>query len=231
MSEHSAFDKLHVDERDKADLGGVLEQLNLPPTLVAFVRKNQRAIYIGLGVITVVVVALSLYDAHIKKQRTASTSALAVAQKLEGEERLTALQNVAEEFSGTGSALWANIEIGRYYMEKADFATALQYYQTIRKDVDQDNPLSPLVTFGIAQADEALAKFDEAVNEYGTLKTITGYESIGYNGTARIYEVQGNLERAVNEYEQYMGTMMGISSTNPEKLYIEAKLSALKAQM
>ena len=110
-------------------------------------------------------------------------------------------------------------------------ATALQYYQTIRQEIDTDNPVYQLVTFGLAQAHEALANFEEAIAEYGTLKTITGYESIGYNGTARIYEVQGNFERAVNEYEQYMGTMTGSSVNNPEKLYVEAKLSALKAQM
>ena len=227
MSEHNAFDKLHVDERDKADLGGVLEQLNLPPIFVAFVRRNQKAIYIGLSIVAVCVVVWSLYDAHIEQKRTESSSALAVAQKLDGETRLNALKDVVEEFS----ALWAKVEIGRYYMENADFATALQYYQSIRGEVETGNPLYQLVTFGIAQADEALAKFDEAVAEYGTLKTVIGYESIGYNGTARIYEVQGNFERAINEYEQYMGTMTGSSANNPEKLYIEAKLSALKAQM
>ena len=231
MSEHSAFDKLHVDERDKADLGGVLEQLNLPPAFVAFVRRNQKAIYIGLSVVAVCVVVWSLYDAHIDKMKTASSSALAVAQKLDGEKRLGALKDVEKEYSGTGAALWATIEIGRYHMEQDDFDTALTYYQTLRKEIETDNPLYQLVTFGVAQAEEALGKFEEAVSEYDTLKTVTGYESIGYNGTARIYEVQGNLERAVNEYEQYMGTMTGSSVNNPEKLYIEAKLSALKAQM
>ncbi len=231
MSEHSAFDKLHVDERDKADLGGVLDQLNLPPAFVAFVRRNQKAIYIILSIVAVVVVVWSLYDAHIQKQRIASSSALAIAQKLDGEKRLSALEDVIEEFSGTSSALWAKIEIGRYYMENSDFTSALQYYQSIRGQVKTDNPLYQLVTFGIAQAEEALAKFDEAIAEYETLKTVTGYESIGYNGAARNYEVQGNLERAVNEYEQYMGTMTSDSANNPEKLYIEAKLSAIKAQM
>ena len=231
MSEHSAFDKLHVDERDKADLGGLLEQLNLPPVLVAFVRRNQKTIYVVLGIVAVIVVVWSLYGSHVEKKRIASSSALAIAQKLDGEDRLSALENVVKEFSGTGSAIWAKVEIGRYFMEKKDFATALQYYQTIRSEVETDNPLYHLVTFGIAQADEALAKFDEAAAEYGALKAVTGYESIGYNGSARIYEVQGNLERAVNEYEQYMGTLTGSSANNPEKLYIEAKLTALKAQM
>lgn len=231
MSEHSAFDKLHVDERDKADLGGLLEQLNLPPVFVAYVRRNQKAIYIGLSVVAVIVVVLSLYSSHLEKKRVASSSALAVAQKLSGEPRLAALEKVSEEFSGTGPAIWAKVEIGRYYMEKNDFTSALQFYNTIRNEVDPDNPLYHLVTFGIAQADEALAKFDEAIAEYGNLKVIKGYESIGYNGTARIYEVQGNLEKAVNEYEQYMGTMPGNATNNPEKLYVEAKLSSLKAQM
>ena len=61
MAEHSAFEKLHVEERDKADLGGVLEQLNLPPTFVQFVRKHQKTIYIIIGIITIVVIVWALY--------------------------------------------------------------------------------------------------------------------------------------------------------------------------
>ena len=231
MAEHSAFDKLHVDESNKADLGGLLEQFNLPPAFIALVRKHQKAIYIVLGIVTVLVVTWALYGAHVEKKLAESSSALAVAQKLEGEERLQALEKVVGEYSGTGSAIWAKIEIGRYHMEKGEFSTALQHYLAIRSDIDTGNPLYHLVTFGIAQANEALDKFDEAVAEYETLKTVAGYESIGYTGTAGIFEVQGNLERAINEYEQYLGTLDGNISGNPERLYIDAKISALKAQM
>ncbi len=230
MAEHSAFEKLHVEERDKADLGGVLEQLNLPPTFVQFVRKHQKTIYLVIGIITVVVIVWALYGSYVEKKRIESSSALALAQKLEGEEKLVALENVAEEYSGTGSGIWARIEIARYYMENDNFEEALQSYLTIRENVDNDNPINNLVTFGVAQAHESMEKYDSAALEYEKLKNIIGYESIGYTGAARIFEVQGKLDRAVNEYEQYMGTLPGSMTENLEKRYISEKLSALKAQ-
>lgn len=231
MSEHSAFDKLHVDEREKADLGGILEQFNLPPNVIEFVRKHQRTIYITLSVIAVVVVFYSLYSSHLDKQRTESSSALSMAQQLEGDMRLQALDKVVAEYSGTGSATWANIEIARYYMEKSDFETALQRYTTIREDISANNSLTYLVTFGIAQAKEALGQFDQAASEYQSLKNVQGFESIGYTGTARIYEVQGNLEKAVNEYQQYLSTLGASNVNSAERQYINAKISAIKAQM
>lgn len=231
MSEHSAFEKLHVEERDKADLGGVLEQLNLPPTFVQFVRKHQKIIYITIGIVAIVVIVWALYGSYAEKRRIESSSALALAQKLEGEERLASLANVAEEYSGTGSGTWASIEIARYHMENDDFEEALQSYLTIRESIDSDNPLNNLVTFGVAQAYESMENYDSAALEYEKLKNIKGYENIGYTGVARIFEVQGKLDRAVNEYEQYMGTLPGSLSDNLEKRYISEKLSALKAQL
>lgn len=231
MADHSAFEKLHVEERDKADLGGVLEQLNLPPTFVEFVRKHQKTIYIAIGIIAIVVIVWALYGSYVDKRKTESSSALALAQKLEGKERLRSLENVATEYSGTGSGIWARIEIARHYMENDDFEKALQSYLTIRESIESDNPLNNLVIFGVAQAHESMGNYDNAAVEYEKLKKIKGYENLGYTGVARIFEVQGKLERAINEYEQYIGTFPGSSETNLEKRYISEKLSALKAQL
>lgn len=230
MSEHSAFEKLHVDDRDKADLGGLLEQLNLPPVFVQYVRKHQKAIYIILAVITIAVVAWALYDSYTDKKIVESNSALAVALKLENEEKLQALQAVLEDFSGTEAAIWAKVEIGRYHVKKNEMDKALEQYSAVRNEISDDNPLTYLLTFGIAQAAEALNNYDKAIAEYDSLKQIKGYEGIAYNGTARIYEVQGNIERAVNEYEQYLGSLPGGLDSNPEKLYISEKITTLKAQ-
>ena len=60
MAEGNVFDKRHVDEREKNDLGGVLEQLNLPPAVVTFVRENKRLVQLSVAVIIIVVVVFSL---------------------------------------------------------------------------------------------------------------------------------------------------------------------------
>ena len=230
MADHRAFEKLHVEEQEKADLGGLLEQLNLPPAFVEFVRKHQKTIYITIGVIAIVVIIWALYGSYVENRRVASSSALAQAQKLEGEERFAALENVAEEFSGTGAGIWAKVEIARNYLENNDFESGLQSYVAVRESIDGDNPLYNLVIFGIAQAQESLGNYDDAIVEYEKLKRVMGYEGIGHTGVARVYEVQGKLDRAINEYEQYMGTLPGSLADNLEKRYVAEKLSALKAQ-
>jgi predicted negative regulator of RcsB-dependent stress response len=233
MSERSAFEKIHVDERDKADLGGVLEQLNLPPSVVAFVRKYQKIIFILLGLISVVVIVWALYGSYAEKRIAESSSALAVAEKLAGEKKIAALTDVVEDFSGTDSALWAKIELARYATKQEELENALQHYTEVHEEIKKTNPLYPLVTFGIAQTHESLGNYESALQDYTTLKNISGYENIGYNGTARIYEVQGNKESAINEYEQYLGILSGdvTGSGTGEKEYIMEKILRLKASL
>ena len=228
MADQSVFDKIHVDERDKADLGGVLEQLNLPPAVIEFVRKNQRTIYIVIGVITAVVVTWALYDSYHDKKIAESSSALSVAQKIEGDDKVAALQDVVNDYAGTAAARWAKIELARHFTSKADNAAALQHYQDVRQSIDDTNPLFALVVFGIAQAEEALSNYDSAVQEYSILKTINGFESIGYTGAARIYEVQGKNDSAVQELEEYLGTLIGDAPESAEKIYTSEKISRLK---
>jgi len=229
MAQQNVFEKIHVDERDKADLGGVLEQLNLPPSVVDFVRKNQKAIYIVLGIISVIVVVWSFYGSYVESKINKSSSALAQAMKVEDDKKIDALGKVISDFSGTQSALWAKVEIAQIQINDKKYEESLQVYNEVRKEIKQENPLYPLVTFGIAQAEEALQNYQPAVTAYTTLKTITGYEDIGYNGIARLYEVQQKYEEAIKELEEYLGVLMSDEQTSQEKEYISVKINRLKA--
>jgi predicted negative regulator of RcsB-dependent stress response len=229
MAEQNAFDKLHVDEREKADLGGVLDQLNLPPSFVEFIKKNQKIISITLGIISVAVIVWALYGSYAEKKMEESNAALVSAQQLSDGEYVTALQNIIQSYSGTDAATWAQVKLGRYYIEQEAYDKALLQYTTARSTVNDKNSLSMLLTSGIAQVQEALENYEEAIHEYNSLKKIPGYESIAYSGVARIHEIQGDLATAIHEYEQYLGTMTGTPATNPEKAYILEKISNLKA--
>jgi len=167
----------------------------------------------------------------VDNRRAESSTALTVAQNLEGEKRVEALQQVTIDYSGTDAANWAKIELARDAIQNDGLETALQQYSEVSEDVKVENPLYPLVTFGLAQVQESLAHYDAAINHYTTLKNISGYESIGYNGTARIYEIQGNIQSAINEYEQYRGTLNGDSAGTGEHAYVTEKISRLKASM
>ena len=79
MAERSAFEKIHVPENEKGDLGGVLEQLNLPPGVVTFVRENKRLVQGCIVAVAIIIVAWALYDSHRDKKREDGASALSVA--------------------------------------------------------------------------------------------------------------------------------------------------------
>ncbi len=231
MAEKSAFEKIHVDEREKADLGGVLEQLNLPPSAVEFVRTHQRSIFIVLGIIAITVVVWSLYGSYVDKRHRAANSALAAAQDLQGEEKVAALAEVAQEYDGTDSARWSQIELARHALQNNEKAEARQQYESIRQSLDEDDSLFPLVSFGIAQTEEAMENYHEALGEYQLLKNTAGYEAIGYKGVARIYEIQGKIDQAINQYEQYLGTLRADAAGDGESAYIQEKLNRLKASL
>ena len=229
MAEQNAFDKLHVDEREKADLGGVLDQLNLPASFVEFIKKYQKIISITLGIISVAVIAWALYGSYAEKKMEESNAALVNAQQLSDDEYVTALRNIPQNYPGTDAATWAQVKLGRYYIEQEAYDKALQQYTAARSTVNAKNSLATLLISGIAQVQEALGNYEEAIQEYNSLKKIPGYESIAYSGVARIHEIQGDLATAIHEYEQYLGTMTGTPATNPEKGYILEKISRLKA--
>lgn len=229
MADQSVFDKKYVDERDKADLSGVLEQLNLPPVVVEYVRRNQKKIYIIIGVISAIVIFWSLFDSYQEKKMIRSSSALSAAQKAEGDGKAQALQSVIDDYSGTAAAKWAKIELGRTFTEKGEHKVALTHYREVIEELDKENPLYPLVVFAIAQAEEAQGNYDMARSEYTHLQKIKGFENVGYTGAARIFELTEDKQQAIKTLEEYLGTMIGEQPDNVQKLYISEKIARLKA--
>ena len=49
MANEDIFDKEYVDERDKNSLEGLLEQINLPPAVMKFVKENKRLVQAGIA--------------------------------------------------------------------------------------------------------------------------------------------------------------------------------------
>ncbi len=82
-----AFEKLHVEKKERVSLVGLLEELNLPPRIVEYVRRNQRNIYIVFTLLVVGVISWSLYGAWDEKRTERSGSALAAAKEESGAAR------------------------------------------------------------------------------------------------------------------------------------------------
>lgn len=229
MAKHEVFDKEWVDERDKNSLEGLLEQLNLPPAAIKFVRENKRFIQIAVAALVLIVFAWSLYGAYRDNRIKESSLALAIALEQEGQQQLDQLALVADEFDGTDAALWARINRAHMLLNDANMSEAHAEFVSIREDIGRKSLLHPLVTVGIAQSAEAAGNFGKAAEEYEALIDIEGYESIGYLGAARVNEEQGNRDRALELYENYLAVID--SAAVLQKVMVEEKIARLKAAL
>lgn len=229
MSERSAFEKIHVEESEKGDLGGVLEQLNLPPAVVNFVRENKRLVQICIAAVIIIVVAWSLYDSYRHKKIEEGSSALSVAVDIEDtQEKIDQLKSVSSKYPRTSSAVWAKINAAHEMIKTDQKDEALTIYHDVLADIDESSPLYPLVILSLAQGQEIIGNYTEAAAEFEKVKNIEGYQGAGYFGLARISEAQGDNQKALEIYEEYLTTLMNVAEMNQKSL-VEEKIARLRA--
>ncbi|THB71485.1 MAG: hypothetical protein D6B25_18395 [Desulfobulbaceae bacterium] len=228
MADKSVFDKLHVDEREKDDIPGVLEQLNLPPKFVTFVRENKRLVQILTAFVVLMIVFWSFYDSYRDKRIETSGDALAIALEAAGEEKIAALQEVSKSYSGTDAALWAELHHGLELVKQSRIEEGMTSLLATRQKISEKSSLFPLITISLAQAYEQGDKNNEAMQEYKRLQDMKGYEFLGFNGSARIYEKTDEYELALAEYEKCIGTLDPVSQRT-QKSIIDEKIARLRA--
>jgi len=229
MAEKSVFEKLHVGERDKNDLPSVLEQLNLPPKFVTFVREHKRLVQSTTILLILAVVMWSFYDTYREKQMQDGADALAIALELTGAEQIARLQMVSQEYAGTNPARWAALHYGlKLVVQEVPADDGVKRLAATRQKVAETSSLFPLITVSLAQAYERDDRREEALQEYQRLQDLRGYEFLGFNGTARIYEKSGERALALAEYEKCLGTLDPVSQ-RAQKAIIDEKIARLRA--
>lgn len=229
MAGQSAFDKQQLQEISHSEGSGLLEHLNLPPVVIRFIKKNKKNLQIGAAVVGLVIISLTLYSSYRSNRIQKASVALVEAMQAKESERHKALVNVTTEFSGTPSAHWASAELTHELMKSGKFKEAAEQYGALRKEISGSDPLFALLTFGLAQADEAAGLLDAAAVEYKALQKIVGYEGEGFTGLARVYESQKNVPQALAVYEEYLATFTGQNQNDPAKLAVDEKITRLKA--
>ena len=230
MSEKSPFNLKHASEVAYVEPSGVLDQLNLHPSIVSFIRENKKLLQV-VGIVTVVlVVSISLYTSYRESKLEKAANSLAISMEAEGDAQKEALHHTATEFAGTPSAVWADIELAHLAMKNGSFEEAANRYATVRESVKNSNPVYGLLTYGVAQAQEAGKNYDGSSSMYSELKTIEGYKDEAYLGMARVLEAQGELEKAIGVYEEYLGTMLGENANPRAKQMIQEKMTRLRVQ-
>ncbi|SDP04744.1 tetratricopeptide repeat protein [Desulforhopalus singaporensis] len=229
MSQESAFNKRLAPETTMDKIEGILEHFNLPPNVIAFIRRNKKAIIAIICVAVICVVSWSLYNSYQKKLKEKSSSALSLALSSADSARSAALGKVIADYAGTSAALWAEVELAHTDMKNKDYTDAAQKYSAITDEVDRDNPLYGLALYGHAQALEAMKSYSEATARYEMLQEITGYKLIAYLGKGRVEEEQGNLEQAIAIYNNFLLDVGDDPEFSQAKTEIETRMAHVKA--
>lgn len=230
MASESAFNKRLTEETNMDRVEGLLEHFNLPPKVIDFIRINQRMIQVAIGVIVIAVVCWSLYSSYRERITEEASSALSMALQEEQDMQADALRAVADKYSSTSSALWARVELAHLDMKEGSFGDASKKYEALLPDVKTSNPLYPLVLFGLAQSLEGDKRYPEAYTQYDLLKDIKGYENIAYVSMGRLEEAQGNADKAISIYNNFLLYMGDDPTFSQAKTEINARIARVKAR-
>ena len=180
---------------------GLLEQLNLPPKAIRFIRAYALHLQIGVVVFFVLVGAWSYYDYYTQNKRNEAALALAAAVK-DNAGSLQSLTKVAEDYSGTGAAHWSRIELGNQASRDKKYQEALTLYTEVYEDLPGGSPLRPLLEYALAQNHENAGQLDQALLYFRKLAERKSFKVIALSAQGRILESRGDKAGALKVYQE-----------------------------
>ncbi|MBC8318683.1 MAG: tetratricopeptide repeat protein [Desulfobulbaceae bacterium] len=200
--EHSAFNKKYVEEVTPSKRT-LLDELNLPPKVTEFIRRNEKTIQMVLIAIFVLICANTFWDYYSQKQKNDSASLLAEAMsQTEDAVRVEQLNKVIDEYPGSGAALWSEVSLAQQMLKDEKYGEAVTKYNAIISDVGKGSALYPLILQDLARAYDLKGDYQESLKQYSLLREIGGFGTVGYLGEARLYEQMEKKEQARDAYEK-----------------------------
>jgi len=213
---------------------GFLDELNLPPKVIAAIRKNDKQLKVGGIVIILTILAWVFFDYYSTAKHNEAASQLAIAlQESSIDSRVQALDKVHDKYNGSTAARWSSLELANIDYEAGKYEEATKKYEEVLDALPSDSPLLPLVQYSIAYSYENLRNYDKALDYYKLLIKYPGLTAEGYQGMGRIYELKNEPAKAGKVYEEFLASLTAdasVSPASPVKARIEEKLAQLKAE-
>jgi len=228
MSTQSLFSKKNIQSQQPDTHRGLLEELNLPPGMIAFIRKNARNLQIGLICVVVLVLAGIFFDYYSQVQEKKGASLLASGLQTEStEQRSDILENVIRDYGRTDAARWSRLELAHLDFKEGKFEAAAAKYKDILAALPADNSLAPLTRLNLAQSYEQAGRYDEALTEYNLLKKAAGFSNEAYWALGRIYMAKEDPVQARKAYGELLDSLG--ETPDPGLISrVEAKLASLE---
>jgi predicted negative regulator of RcsB-dependent stress response len=131
---------------------------------------------------------------------------------------------VADQFSGTDQGTLALLSAAGGSFAKRDYASAIQDYQRIIQTVATDPELRDSAQLGLASAQEANGKIDDAINTYLNVAqegTKSPYAPFAYLSAARLYEQK-------NDKDNELKVLTDAASLDPDSPFVKQAQNKLK---
>ncbi|MDH4317404.1 MAG: tetratricopeptide repeat protein [Desulfobulbaceae bacterium] len=235
MTEQNPFSTDHLGAEKPLRPMGLLEQFNLPPVAVDYIRKNQRAIWLVVSCIVSIVVVVSLYRSYVdyRENKAATAFSKALGSKNDGERR-KALDALIQDYGSTSTSLWASMELVGIDLREKKSDDALNRLKSLNNGISDSDSMKPLVLYKLALVQEQSGKVEEAIANYKALAGYKQFEAEARKSLGGVYEVQGKKDEAMAEYEQYLlltepsGQDTMLAPSNRERDMVRSRLTALK---
>ena len=225
MAEDNTYLQKDILSKPLETTHGLLEEFNLPPKVIKFLRTNRNNIFYAIAAVMIAILAWSYYGHYVADRNDQAAALLSQAVKQDNvEQRAVMFNKVVADYGQTGSATWAKIELGHLSFDRGDYDDAINRYQVVLDSLSSGSPLLPLVQYNLAQAFENKKSFKEALAAYLELTELNGFNGEAYLSLARIYEVQGVLAQAKAMYKKVID-LEGVSASVKESA--KAKLARI----
>jgi len=229
MAEQNTFDPNAIKLQPLGPPMGLLEQFNLPPRAIRFIRRNQRAIWLTLAAGIVLALAVSGFTTWREYQQEKAASALDAALIAKQDNRQL-LEKMAQEYGATTSGLWAKIELALLEEKEGQRPKAIGRLEEINAGLS-GSQLKPLVLTKLAGLYEQEQQFDKALALATELATMEGFAPEAYRIMGRLNEQLGKKEAAVAMYGKYLeliDAQAGQGKADPLRDMVQSRLNQLK---
>ncbi len=230
MNEQSSFHKKSIgDAAAPVETGGLLEEMNLPPKLISFIRHNSKLLKIAGVCSAVAVIGWVSINSYREKQSDKAAYALhAAMQETDNQSRFQALEAVKNNYPGSASSLWSLVEMAHLDFAQARYDAALQKYQAALNDISSDSALKPLIILSIAMTMEQQGDLSGAADQYQTVADMGGFDLQVYPALGRIDAALNNNDKARKAYEQYLLAAKAGGADPSETAFIKGKIAAFQ---
>ena len=230
MSEPGTFDPNQLKLQPLGPPPGLLDQFNLPPKAIAFIRAHQRSLWAAFIAVIVLSLSWAGYDAYQDNRQQQATSALDGALRAT-EDKGGLLEKVTTQFAGTDAALWAKVELALPAEREGQVAKAITQLEAINTTLRAKSLLKPLLLGKLAGLAEREGKLDRALALYTELSAWESFAMEAFRARGRVSEQLGNKEEAIAMYSKYLELESAQSfqnGSNPLRELVQSRLNQLK---